>query len=167
MAFSTNSSRPFWINAGDLNNDTVLEIITADWNRWHKYISWIRKRNIFPFNIYTTGYDSLPFAVVAGDFNIDNHLDLVTNNCDKNSVDLLLSNRNGILENETTFSVGPAQQPCWVVLGHFNDDTILDIAVADHGTNNIGVFLANGSRTLACLKNVFHWIFFFNLCRRK
>src|SRR5277367_4694507 len=99
--------------------------------------------------MYTTGYDSLPLAVVAGDFNNDNQLDLVTANYGTNNIGVFLSSGNGTFENQSTFSTGLGSRPYSIVVGHFNDDTMLDIAVANYGTNNICVFLGYGNGVFA------------------
>ena len=147
---STGSSRPIWINVADFNNDTLLDIATANYGTHSVSIFYGYGNGSFSSPItYSTGYDSLPFSVVAGDFNNDNYLDLVIANYGTNNVGVFLGNGNGTFENQITFSTGLGSHPYSIAVGHFNDDTILDIAVANYGTNNIGVFLGNGNGTFA------------------
>ena len=42
--------------------------------------------------------------------------------------------------------VGDGSRPSSVALGHFNNDTILDIAIANSATNTIGILLGYGNR---------------------
>ena len=53
-----------------------------------------------------------------------------------------------------------ALHPYSVAVGDFNNDTILDIIVANYGTNNLGVLLGYGNGTFAnmVLYSVGVWI---------
>ena len=145
---STNSSHPIWINVIDVNDDTTLDIITANYGTDSISIFYGYGNGTFYRPItYSTGYDSLPLAVVVGDFNNDNQLDLVTANSGTNNIGLFLSNGDGTFRNHETISTRYGSHPYCVVVGHFNNDIMLDIAVANHGTNNIGVFLGYGNGT--------------------
>jgi hypothetical protein len=44
-----------------------------------------------------------------------------------------------------TYSTGDRSQPYSVAVGDFNNDTLLDIAVASYGANNVGFFLGYGN----------------------
>jgi hypothetical protein len=46
-----------------------------------------------------------------------------------------------------TFTTGDSSRPVSVALGQFNNDTHLDIAVANYDTHNIGIFLGYGNGT--------------------
>ena len=45
----------------------------------------------------------------------------------------------------TNFAVGA--DPISVAVGDFNGDTILDLAVANSGSNNVSILLGNGTGT--------------------
>jgi hypothetical protein len=49
----------------------------------------------------------------------------------------------------TTFSTGDRSLPTSVTVGEFNSDNQLDIAVANSGTNNIGILLGYGNGSFA------------------
>jgi hypothetical protein len=134
----------------DLNNDTSLDILIANYGTHSISVLYGYGNGAFSRPItYSMGYDSLPFAVVGGNFNNDNQLDLVSANYGTNNIAVLLGDANGTFTNQRTFSTGPASHPCAIAVGHFNDDTLLDIAVANYGTKNIGVFLGYGNGTFA------------------
>ena len=148
ITVSTGTSRPIWINVADVNNDTVLDLFAANYGT--DSISLIYGCEDGTFSspiIYSTGYDSLPSVVVAGDLNNDNHSDLIVANYGTDNVGVFLSCCKGTLEQQIILSTGVQSRPHSVVLGHFNDDNKLDIAVANSGTNNIGVFLGYGDGT--------------------
>ncbi|CAF4756532.1 unnamed protein product [Rotaria sp. Silwood1] len=52
---------------------------------------------------------------------------------------------NGTFSSEITYSTGFESSPYWVAVEDFNNDTLLDIAVANYGTHNIGIFLGHGN----------------------
>ena len=146
----TNSSRPVWINVADLNNDATLDMIIANYGTHSITVFYGCGNGTFNrFISLSTAYDSLPFAVVAGDFNNDKQLDLVTANYGTDNIGVFLSSGNDIFESQTVVSTGLRSRPYSVVVGHFNNDTVLDIAVANYGTNNIGIFLGYGNGTFA------------------
>ncbi|CAF2767020.1 unnamed protein product [Rotaria sp. Silwood2] len=102
-----------------------------------------------PTIIYPIGYDSLPSHAAIGDFNKDNHQDLVVAFYGTNSIGIFFGYGNGTFTDQVTYSTGFISLPCWVAVTDFNNDTILDIAVANYGTHSIGVFLglSNGNFT--------------------
>ena len=147
-AISTNSSRPLWITIADLNNDTALDIITANYGTDSISIFDGCGNGTFYHSItYSMGYDSLVLSIAVGDLNNDNHLDFITANFGTNNIDLFLSNGNGTFENHAILSTGLKSHPYSVVVGYLNEDTMLDIAVANHGVNNISVFFGYGNGT--------------------
>jgi hypothetical protein len=93
--------------------------------------------------------------VAVGDFNNDSRLDIVVANSGTNNVGIFLSNGTGTFSNQTTYSTGPDSQPYSVAVLDFDNDTVLDIAVANYGSNSVGVFFGygNGSFTSQLIFN--------------
>jgi hypothetical protein len=94
-------------------------------------------------------YDSLPRDVALGDFNRDNHTDLVIANSGIDNIGIRLGNGNRTFADQITYPTGLGSRPYWVEIGDFNNDTLLDIVVANYGTNNIGLFLGFGNGSFA------------------
>jgi hypothetical protein len=91
---------------------------------------------------------TVPLALAIGDFNRDGKLDLVTVNSGNNNVSVLLGDGTGSfsLTGESPFAAGTT--PAAVATGDFNRDGILDLAVANSGSdNNVSIFLGNGNGT--------------------
>ena len=65
------------------------------------------------------------------------------------NVGVLLGCGNGTFANQTTYSTGDGSNPRSVAVGDFNNDTRLDIVVANSGTNNVGILLGYGNGTFA------------------
>jgi hypothetical protein len=89
-----------------------------------------------------TRNDSGPYSVTIGDFNNDHQLDIVVTNSEVDNIAILLGFGNGSFAIPVVYSTGTRSNPRTVTLGDFNNDNILDIAVANSGNNNI--FLLNG-----------------------
>jgi hypothetical protein len=85
-----------------------------------------------------------PEAVVVGDFNGDGIPDLATANSGDNTITVLLGNSFGgfAAAAGSPFAVGTSPQS--LVVGDFNGDGIQDLAVANSGSGNVTVLLADG-----------------------
>jgi hypothetical protein len=53
---------------------------------------------------------------------------------------------------QTTFPIDNGSHPSSVALGHFNNDNYFDIAIANSGTNNIGILLGYENRLFSKMK---------------
>ena len=100
---------------------------------------------------YSTGPNSSPYSIATGDFNNDTRLDIVVANYHSDSISVFLGYGNGSFENQTTYSTGSNSSPYSVAVGDFNSDTILDIVVANYGTNHLDVLLGYGDGTFGNL----------------
>ncbi|CAF4326047.1 unnamed protein product, partial [Rotaria sp. Silwood2] len=147
---STALCHPLWIHVSDLNNDTLLDLVTTNYGTQSISIFFGNGNGSFSHPItYSTGYDSLSFSVITGDFNNDDQLDLAVANYGTSTVDILLANRSDNFVYHKKFSTGINSHPYSIAVGHFNGDNLLDIAVANYGTNNVGVFLGKGNGNFA------------------
>ena len=98
---------------------------------------------------YSTGFSSRPTSIAVGDFDNDTRLDVVVANNGTDNVMVLFGSGYGTFVSQTTYSTGNGSHPCWVAVGDFNNDSRLDIVVANSGTNNVGIFLSNGTGTFS------------------
>ncbi|CAM4837980.1 unnamed protein product [Rotaria magnacalcarata] len=94
-------------------------------------------------------YDSRPRYVAVADFNNDNHLDLaVANSIDANIV-ILLGDGNGTFSRQYTNWFYDESGPYWIGVGDFNNDTLLDIAVANYDSHDIDILRGYGNGTFS------------------
>lgn len=143
--FSLGSSRPFFISIGDFNNDNQTDIVIANDGTDSIGILFGRGNGSFRNPItFSTGYDSLPYSLVVGDFNRDNQLDIAIANHDTNNIQILLGLGNGSFINQHIYTTLSKSNPSSITMGDMNNDTYLDIIVANNGTRNIGIFLGHG-----------------------
>ncbi|CAF4470791.1 unnamed protein product [Rotaria sp. Silwood2] len=94
---------------------------------------------------HLTGYNSHPRSVTTGDMNNDTQLDIVVANSGTDNVGILYRYDNSTFASQITYSTGSRSQPYSVAVGDFNRDHLLDIEVANYGTNSIGILLPNGN----------------------
>lgn len=89
--------------------------------------------------------------VAAADLDEDGILDLVVVHPDQDEISVLLGNGFGGdgdgTFTATTYAVG--DQPTAVAVAHLDDDGILDVAVANRGTNDVSILLGQGAAGVA------------------
>src|SRR5262249_18709428 len=93
--FTGSDSQPWWIALGDVNNDTVLDIISA--NKGSDTIGILLGNGdgtFAPTVTYSTGIGSTHLSVAVGDINNDNNLDLVAAS-ENGNVIIFLGDGNG------------------------------------------------------------------------
>ncbi|CAF5007109.1 unnamed protein product, partial [Rotaria socialis] len=129
---------------GYFNNDTLLDIVVANSN--DKNVSvLLGYGNGFFQNQMTFSTGSGPYSVAVGDFNNDTRLDIVVANFWSNNVSILLQYNRGFLRDEKTYAIGGGSDLRYTVVGDMNNDGELDIAIANYGTNDVGILFGLGN----------------------
>ncbi|CAF1065961.1 unnamed protein product [Rotaria sordida] len=148
--FTGYDSFPHFIAIDDLNNDHNLDIVVANYgtNNVGVFLGY-GNGNFTPQIIYSTSPQSGPYSIVVNDFNKDGQLDIAVANSGKNNVGIFLGYRNGTFTSQTTYSISPGSRPQSIIVGDFNQDNELDIAVSNHDTNNICVLVGYGNGSFA------------------
>ncbi|MCU1309078.1 MAG: Alkaline phosphatase [Candidatus Angelobacter sp.] len=150
-------SFPVAIIAGDFDGDHKLDLAIANFGVFANNV--LGSISIFlgngdgtfrgPNNIAS----SSPAGLAVGDFNRDGKLDLAvaTSFRDSNSIAILLGNGDGTFRAIDCCSVGNTSAPVGLAVGDFNNDGILDIAVANEGgpfaSGNTAILLGIGNGT--------------------
>ncbi|CAF2417401.1 unnamed protein product [Rotaria sp. Silwood2] len=143
------TSSPYSLVVNDFNNDKNLDIAVANYGTNNIGIFLGYKNGTFANQKVVSLGSSRPFFITIGDFNNDNQMDIAVANYGTNTVGILLGNGNGSFQDQTTYPTGYDSLPYALAVGDFNKDNQLDIAVANYGTNNIGIFLGYGNGTFA------------------
>ncbi|CAF1367328.1 unnamed protein product, partial [Adineta steineri] len=143
-------SGPVSVAVADFNNDKQLDIVVANYGTNNIGIFLGYGTGAFLTQItYSTGDNSQPIAVTIGDFNNDKQLDIVVANSGTNNIGIFLGYSNSTFSSQTTYSTGDGSTPYDVAVGDFNNDGLLDIAVANYWGFNIGIFLGYGNGTFS------------------
>ena len=143
-------SHPWSVAVGDFNNDKHLDITAANWGS--DDVSVVLGYGDGTFTapaLYSTGSGSHPASIAVGHFNDDNYLDITAANYGGNSIAVFLGYGDGTFRNVIIFSTGKGSVPASVTVSDINNDSHLDIIVANEGSNNVGVFLGYGNGSFA------------------
>ncbi|CAF5068317.1 unnamed protein product, partial [Rotaria sp. Silwood1] len=144
-AFSIGASRPKSIAVGDFNNDDHLDIAVANYGTNNVGILFGHGNGSFELPVTYSIGGSIPYSITVGDFNNDYQLDIAVTNYDTHGISILLGCINGTFASAMIFSTGLGSYPYGIAIGDFNNDKQMDIAVANSGTDNVGVFLGYGN----------------------
>ncbi len=140
-------SFPQSVTVGDFNNENRLDIAVANAGNSIGVLLGHGNGTFATEVTYSTSSES--YSIAVGDFNNDNRLDIAVANYGTNNICIFLGSDTEIFENRTTYFTGLDSHPISVVIGDFNNDNRFDIAVANSGTDSIGVLLGQGNGIFA------------------
>ena len=149
------NSQPRYVTVADFNRDNRLDMAVTDISHTQLCILLANDDHDFgPCVSYSIGSAFPPTSFDVGDFNNDNILDIVILSFEANGIVVLFGIGDGTFLFGRIFSTGIGSLPCALVIGDFNNDSRLDIAVTNYFTNNIAVFLGDNSEPFGSVKNV-------------
>ncbi len=143
------------IEAADLNDDGIVDIITA--NEYDGtvsvmigYLNPVLYLGIIlevtawmPPTFFDVG--GMPSDLELGDVNGDSFLDIVTTNAQDGTVSVLLGNGDGTFEEQLIFAVGTS--PAAVTLADVDGNRLLDILTANKADDTVSVLYGIGDGT--------------------
>jgi hypothetical protein len=143
-----NYAIPNGIAVSDFNNDTRLDIAVG--NSFMNNIAIFLSNGSEPFGSgqsYSIGDGSKPHSIATGDFDHDGRLDIAVTNYGTDNVRILFGYSDSIVEKTKLYLNESDSAPSSVAVGDLNNDTYLDIIVANSRTDNIAILLdcSNGS----------------------
>jgi hypothetical protein len=148
----TVGTNPVFVVAGDFNNDSAVDLAIVN--------NIINKVSIllgdgaggFPKPAGSNTYPAFlvgrsPLGAAAGDFDEDGNLDLAVANFRDNTVPILLGNGDGTFTEAAGSPITVGSGPIFIAAKDFNNDGHLDLAVANHTSDKVSIFLGNGDGT--------------------
>ncbi|CAF1136656.1 unnamed protein product [Adineta ricciae] len=156
ISLSTGAS-PFYIDNADLNNDTVSDLIVANFK--DGTISTFLGNTDGSFQSPTTsstgGIHTQPNAFAIGDIDKDGRLDIVIANSGTGTVITFHGNGDGTITPQTLFSTGFGSAPLDLALGYLDDDGNLDLVASDSNNHVVLVFFGNSSGNFMLSQTLF------------
>ena len=142
-----NESRPRSLACADLNNDKIMDIITA--NSGTNSIGVFLGHGNLSFTSATV-FSRSPCSIAAGDFDNDTRVDIVFASCNSDYIGVLLGNGDGSFKTVMNYSTGfSSSSHRSLSIKDMNNDTKLDILVTNFDSSTIGVFLGYGNGTFS------------------
>ncbi|CAF4907610.1 unnamed protein product, partial [Rotaria sp. Silwood1] len=135
-------SGPKSMAVGDFNHDKQVDIVVVNSNTSNIYIFLGNGNGTFTFSqSYLTGQSSEPSSVAVADLNKDNQTDIVVTNSGTSNVLVFFGLDNGKFSSPKSYSLEYESRPASVAIGDINNDTLLDIVVANYGLGYVEVLL--------------------------
>ncbi|CAF1023814.1 unnamed protein product, partial [Adineta steineri] len=98
-------------------------------------------------NSFKSQYDSFPQSLALADFNNDYNIDIVIANTNNDNIEIFINNNNQTYISQITYSTDINSHPYSVTVSDLNNDTFIDIMVANYGTHSFGIFYGYGNNT--------------------
>ena len=139
-------SQPHSVAIADCNNDHRMDIIVTKYGT-NSIGIFLAAADVGRYNDmidYSTGTDSAPYGVTTTDLNNDGNIDIIVANSGTNEILILLGHGNGSFADGLRYTTGSLSNPYSVAVSDFNNDTMIDISVANYGASNIFILYGLG-----------------------
>ena len=139
------SSHPYYLTTVDFQNNDNQQTTVVVANSGTNSISLLSNYsdgNFLDISMLSTGIDSHPQSLTIADFNGDKTLDMAVANAWTDEINVFVGFNNGSFDTKLTYSTGLGSAPSSIVSVDINNDSRIDIIVANEGTNNIEIFLS-------------------------
>ena len=131
---------PLTIVKEDMNNDGFNDIIFASGQGDNLYMLISRGDGTFEKEIAFSAGGG-PISLTTGNFNSDKQIDVAVANSRSSNFSLVMRKANGYFHYPTRDYIVDGGTPLAITSGHYNQDGLIDIAVASNAKNTIEIFL--------------------------
>ncbi|CAF1238509.1 unnamed protein product [Adineta ricciae] len=137
---------PAWVVIDDINNDTWLDLIVGCANVPNLYTVYGHGNGSFDTAVsYYT--NSLSYSVAVADLNNDKRLDLVVTNSYSTYIAVLVQPSTGALVDDLKYASGGGSKLQSMITCDLNNDSRLDMIVANYGTDDISILFGSDNTT--------------------
>ncbi|CAF4840218.1 unnamed protein product, partial [Rotaria sp. Silwood1] len=151
-------SNPQFIAVGRFSNNNTIDIIVA--NSGKDNVAVLEGNGDGTFSTkatHSTGYNSKPCSIAVSDLDKDNKSDVIVVNNGINSIHILGSYTVYLFANQTTYSTHDDFYPFSIAVNDFNNDTKLDIVIADTFTSSVQIFPGYGDGSFDDENYIYFW----------
>ncbi len=146
--YSFEAQHPFFLAAGDMDNDDDEDIICTIYDANMKVVEhnitiiWNNGNGTFSSH---TNYDigTTPKSVRVSDVDLDGDLDIISSNIDSDTATVLMNLNNATFGNQTDYQVGDA--PSNLELSDIDMDGYPDIITANQNNDSVSILYNKGS----------------------
>ncbi|CAF2178272.1 unnamed protein product, partial [Rotaria magnacalcarata] len=148
--YSTGSgSTPCMVAVGDFDKDGRLDVAVSNFGTNSVNVLMRFQYEVFANQTTLSIASSRPIWIHVTYLNNDTAIDIVTANYGTQSVSIFYGHGDGSFAKPSTYSTGFDSFPLAVVSGDFNNDNQMDLAIANYGTNTVGILLGNSNGTFS------------------
>ena len=131
---------PTAVVTADFNGDTLRDMATA--NRGADSVSVLVAAEDGSFTATHFPVAASPVGLVAADVNADTFTDLVSLSAEEESYSILFGQGNGAFTAPMNIELQDGSAPQAITSGHFNNDTLEDIVIADTALDTVSVLFS-------------------------
>ncbi len=124
----------------DMNGDGFMDLVCTSGKGDNIYLFISNGDGSFRKEITFSGGGG-PIALVAEHFNDDDRMDVAVANSRSSNFSLIVRNPNGLFKFPTRDYVVAGGTPLAITSGDYNDDGMMDIAVASNAQNTVEIYL--------------------------
>lgn len=141
-------AQPRYLAVGNLNNDNILDIVTANFATNSFSVFFGIGNCTFSSQVkYSTGLNSFPVSLALGDFNLDSRLDIVVAAAGSSNILIFYGSENGNFTMQENYLITGDSSAMFVAVSDFNNDHHLDIALVKQVNNLLNIFLGSKNGT--------------------
>jgi len=131
---------PLTLIKKDMNDDGLIDLVVAAGQGDNMYLFVSNGDGTFQKEIVFSGGGG-PIALAAEHFNDDERVDVAVANSRSSTFSLIVRNPNGQFKFPTRDYVVDGGTPLAITSGDYNDDGMMDVAVASNAKNTVEIYL--------------------------
>ena len=138
-------THPMSLAAAGLNNDGNMDIAVGNTLDREEHILILLgdgTGNFSNHGKYITQSNSLIYSLLVTDFGNDGLLDIAMVSRSTKEIGIFFGYGDGTFSSQTNYPTGNNSNPMSIAAADFNNDSLTDLAVANHGTSFVSVFQA-------------------------